>query len=73
MVRNLILYDKYWADYIYVTIRTFIRSSLSDPVLNCIDFRTKGSWSVVYGEVWALMCCINPLNHLSSCENVLKF
>ena len=41
MVSNLILYDKYWADYIYIIIHTFIQSSLSYPVLNCRDFLTK--------------------------------
>jgi len=34
MVSNLILYDKYWADYIYITVHTFIQSSLSDPALS---------------------------------------
>lgn len=63
MVSNLILYDKDWADYIYITIYTFIQSSLSDPVLNCRDVLTKGPWCVVYVEVWALICCVNRLNH----------
>jgi len=51
IVSNVIFYDKGWADYIYITICTFIQSSLSDPVPNCRDVHTNGPRSVVYEEV----------------------